>query len=164
MSNLKHRYDFVLIFDVQDGNPNGDPDAGNLPRIDPETGHGIVTDVCLKRKVRNFVQMTKHDEAGSDIFVKEKAILNLLIEGAYHDLEIDAPVQWSSDDHSIASAGRRIGSREGSSAGAGGWSHRSIRSRMRCWRRRRPGVGRAGFEERGAGSVAAKSAACGRVN
>jgi CRISPR-associated protein Csd2 len=55
---IKNRYDFVLVFDVKDGNPNGDPDAGNLPRIDPETGHGLVTDVCLKRKVRNYIQIT----------------------------------------------------------------------------------------------------------
>jgi len=89
MSNLENRYDFVLIFDVQDGNPNGDPDAGNLPRIDPETGHGIVTDVCLKRKVRNFAQLTKGNKDGYDIFVKEKAILNQLIEGSYKTAGID---------------------------------------------------------------------------
>lgn len=89
MTNLKHRYDFTLIFDVQDGNPNGDPDAGNLPRIDPESGHGIVTDVCLKRKVRNFVQLDGAGKEGFDIFVKEKAILNLLIAKAYNDIEID---------------------------------------------------------------------------
>jgi CRISPR-associated protein Csd2 len=89
MSNtISNRYDFVLIFDVKDGNPNGDPDAGNLPRIDPETGQGLVTDVCLKRKVRNFVQMTK-GAAPYDIFVKEKAILNNLIDGAYVALGID---------------------------------------------------------------------------
>ena len=89
MTDVQNRYDFVLIFDVQDGNPNGDPDAGNLPRIDPETGHGIVTDVCLKRKIRNFIQLTKAGEDGYNIFVKEKAILNRLIEGAYKTLEID---------------------------------------------------------------------------
>ena len=89
MTDLNNRYDFTLVFDVQDGNPNGDPDAGNLPRIDPETGHGIVTDVCLKRKIRNFVQMTRSGSEGYDIFVKEKAILNQLIEGAYRDLGID---------------------------------------------------------------------------
>jgi CRISPR-associated protein Csd2 len=89
MSKLEHRYDFVLIFDVKDGNPNGDPDAGNLPRIDPETGNGIVTDVCLKRKVRNFVQIKSDGGNGYDIFVKEKAILNRLIEGAYQSLGID---------------------------------------------------------------------------
>lgn len=89
MSNINRRYDFVLIFDVKDGNPNGDPDAGNLPRIDPETGDGIVTDVCLKRKIRNFVQLTKGESEGFGIFVKEKAILNKSIEGAYSALGID---------------------------------------------------------------------------
>ena len=73
--SIKNRYDFVLVFDVKDGNPNGDPDAGNLPRLDPESGHGIVTDVCLKRKVRNFVQLTKDFKSPYDIYVKEKAIL-----------------------------------------------------------------------------------------
>jgi len=72
---IKNRYDFVLIFDVKDGNPNGDPDAGNLPRVDPETGCGLVTDVCLKRKVRNYVQLTKTFERPFDIYVKEKAVL-----------------------------------------------------------------------------------------
>lgn len=85
MSAIENRYDFVLLFDVQDGNPNGDPDAGNLPRVDPETGHGLVTDVCLKRKVRNFVQMSKADEKGYGIFVKEKAVLNALIGVAHED-------------------------------------------------------------------------------
>lgn len=88
MTKLEKRYDFVLYFDVKDGNPNGDPDAGNLPRIDAETGNGIVTDVCLKRKVRNYVQMTKGSETGHDIFVKEKAILNKEIEEAYADIGI----------------------------------------------------------------------------
>lgn len=86
---IKNRYDFMLIFDVKDGNPNGDPDAGNLPRVDPETGQGLVTDVCLKRKVRNYVHLTKELAAPYNIFVKEKAILNDLIEGAYNDLGID---------------------------------------------------------------------------
>ena len=88
MAKLEKRYDFVLYFDVKDGNPNGDPDAGNLPRIDAETGHGIVTDVCLKRKVRNYVQLTRGNEAGYDIFVKEKAILNNEIDDVYADLGI----------------------------------------------------------------------------
>lgn len=84
MSNtIQNRYDFVLFFDVKDGNPNGDPDAGNLPRIDPETGHGLVTDVCIKRKVRNYVQLAKNCSFGYDIFVKEKAILNNLIADAH---------------------------------------------------------------------------------
>ncbi len=80
---ISKRYDFVLLFDVQDGNPNGDPDAGNLPRLDPETGQGLVTDVCLKRKIRNYVAFAKPAEPGFDIFIKEKAILNVLIERAH---------------------------------------------------------------------------------
>ena len=88
-SPIKNRYDFMLVFDVKDGNPNGDPDAGNLPRIDAETGQGLVTDVCLKRKVRNYVQLTKEGAEGYDIFVREKAILNQQIEKAYADLGID---------------------------------------------------------------------------
>ncbi len=94
---IKNRYDFMLVFDVKDGNPNGDPDAGNLPRVDAETGEGLVTDVCLKRKVRNFVQLTKVGEKGYDIFVKEKAILNREIEGAYAKLGIDLESDKDSD-------------------------------------------------------------------
>ena len=89
MSEITNRYDFMLVFDVKDGNPNGDPDAGNLPRVDAETGQGLVTDVCLKRKVRNYIQLTKGEEAGYDIFVKEKAILNNEIGGAYTKLGVD---------------------------------------------------------------------------
>ena len=90
MSNpIKNRYDFLLVFDVKDGNPNGDPDAGNLPRVDTETGEGLVTDVCLKRKVRNYVQLVKAGVPGCDIFVKEKAVLNSQIEQAYSELGID---------------------------------------------------------------------------
>ncbi len=85
MTELKNRIDFVYIFDVQDGNPNGDPDAGNLPRIDAETGMGLVTDVCLKRKVRNYVQVAKGLSQGYDIFIKEKAILNNEIDKAHED-------------------------------------------------------------------------------
>ena len=81
--SLTNRYDFVYLFDVKDGNPNGDPDAGNMPRVDPETGDGLITDVCLKRKVRNFVQMTQSDHSGRQIFIKEKAILNNLIAEAH---------------------------------------------------------------------------------
>lgn len=89
MSTITNRYDFVLLFDVKDGNPNGDPDAGNLPRVDPETGNGLVTDVCLKRKVRNYVQLSKGTEKSYDIFVKEKAILNRNINEGYAALGID---------------------------------------------------------------------------
>ena len=80
---INNRYDFIYLFDVQDGNPNGDPDAGNLPRVDPETGEGLVSDVCLKRKVRNFVQIVKGGERPYDIFIKEKAVLNNLIADAH---------------------------------------------------------------------------------
>lgn len=85
MEPIKNRIDFIYIFDVQDGNPNGDPDAGNLPRVDAETGEGIVTDVCLKRKVRNYVQIVKEGSPGYDIFIREKAILNTLIDSAYEE-------------------------------------------------------------------------------
>lgn len=85
---IKNRYDFVLIFDVQDGNPNGDPDAGNLPRVDPETGRGIVTDVCLKRKIRNFVQLTKNFQSPYDIYIKEKAVLGEAHFAAFKKLGI----------------------------------------------------------------------------
>ena len=85
MSELNNKIDFLYIFDVQDGNPNGDPDAGNLPRVDAETGMGLVTDVCLKRKVRNYVQVAKELAPGYDIFIKEKAVLNTLIDKAFED-------------------------------------------------------------------------------
>ena len=93
---LAHRYDFVLIFDVKDGNPNGDPDAGNMPRLDAESGHGLVTDVSLKRKVRNFVGLVKEQEERApvdgekrfEIYVREKAILNLQHERAYSALNL----------------------------------------------------------------------------
>ena len=85
MSELKNRIDFVYIFDVQDGNPNGDPDAGNLPRVDAETGMGLVTDVCLKRKVRNYVQVAKDLADGYDIFIKERAVLNNSIDAAHEE-------------------------------------------------------------------------------
>ncbi|HPT22621.1 MAG TPA: type I-C CRISPR-associated protein Cas7/Csd2 [Bacteroidales bacterium] len=85
---IKNRYDFALLFDVTDGNPNGDPDAGNLPRVDAETGMGLVTDVCLKRKVRNFIQILKGCEKPFDIFIKEKAILNQLIDESHEQEEV----------------------------------------------------------------------------
>ena len=88
MTELKNRIDFVYIFDVQDGNPNGDPDAGNLPRVDAETNMGLVTDVCLKRKVRNYVQVAKSLAEGYDIFIKEKAILNNEIDKAHDDSNV----------------------------------------------------------------------------
>jgi CRISPR-associated protein Csd2 len=86
---IKNRYDFALLFDVTDGNPNGDPDAGNLPRVDAETGMGLVTDVCLKRKVRNFVQIVTGAEKPNDIYVKEKAVLGRVHVEAFKDLGIE---------------------------------------------------------------------------
>ena len=83
MELLNNRYEFVYLFDVENGNPNGDPDAGNMPRIDAETSHGIVTDVCLKRKIRNYVEIAKKEESGFKIYVKEKAVLNRQHELAY---------------------------------------------------------------------------------
>jgi CRISPR-associated protein Csd2 len=88
MSDLKHRYDFLYYFDVKDGNPNGDPDAGNMPRIDAETGEGLVTDVCLKRKARNYIQITQSGVPNRDIFVKEKAVLNQLIDKAHEQDDV----------------------------------------------------------------------------
>lgn len=73
---IKNRYDFVVLFDVENGNPNGDPDAGNMPRVDPETGYGLVTDVCLKRKIRNYVETLKEDETGYRIYIKDGVPLN----------------------------------------------------------------------------------------
>ncbi|MEW6169449.1 MAG: type I-C CRISPR-associated protein Cas7/Csd2 [Pseudomonadota bacterium] len=100
--SLSNRYDFVLLFEVKDGNPNGDPDAGNLPRLDAETGHGLVTDVSLKRKVRNFVGLVKGDAPRFDIFVKEKSVLNQQIERAYEkspDVQaaMEAWKEWQKD-------------------------------------------------------------------
>lgn len=86
--SIQKRYDFVYLFDVKDGNPNGDPDAGNLPRLDPETGMGLVTDVCLKRKVRNFIEKTQKPNNNYDIFIRERAILNQLIDESYEHEEI----------------------------------------------------------------------------
>ena len=76
MEAIKNRYEFVVFFDVENGNPNGDPDAGNMPRIDPESGYGLVTDVCLKRKIRNYVETVKENEAGYKIYIREDVPLN----------------------------------------------------------------------------------------
>jgi len=88
-NSIQKRYDFVIFFDVKDGNPNGDPDAGNLPRVDAETGHGLITDVCIKRKVRNYVGLKNNEQAPYGIFIKEKSVLNNTIEQAYMSLDID---------------------------------------------------------------------------
>ena len=84
---IKNRYEFVVLFDVENGNPNGDPDAGNLPRIDPESGYGIVTDVCLKRKIRNYVETVKEDAEGYKIYIKEDVPLNRSDNTAYEYLK-----------------------------------------------------------------------------
>ena len=86
---IKNRYEFVVLFDVENGNPNGDPDAGNMPRIDPESGYGLVTDVCLKRKIRNYVEMVKEDEEGYQIYIKENVPLNRSDNQAFEYLGID---------------------------------------------------------------------------
>jgi CRISPR-associated protein Csd2 len=103
--SLNNRYDFVLVFDVKDGNPNGDPDAGNLPRLDAESGHGLVTDVSLKRKVRNFVGLVKEQESREpavgekrfEIYVREKAVLNNQNQRAYSALKLDAPEESAAE-------------------------------------------------------------------
>ncbi len=101
---MKHRYDFIYIFDASDANPNGDPDAGNLPRIDAESGQGLITDVCLKRKVRNFVEVVKKDAPGHDIYVKEKAVLIRAHEKAYQAIKKDG------EEQSETKVGKRKGS------------------------------------------------------
>lgn len=89
MSAISNRYEFVYLFDVTNGNPNGDPDAGNLPRLDPETNCGLVTDVCLKRKIRNYVLLEKEGEAGHAIYMQEKSVLNNQHKQAYEALDIE---------------------------------------------------------------------------
>ncbi len=86
---IKNRYEFVMLFDCENGNPNGDPDAGNMPRIDPETGYGIVTDVCLKRKIRNYVELAKEGEENFNIFIKENIPLNRSENEAFNELGIE---------------------------------------------------------------------------
>lgn len=104
---VSHRYDIVYFFDITDGNPNGDPDSGNLPRIDPETGQGLVTDVCLKRKIRNFVGLTHGEKPPFEIYVKEKAVLNQQHERAYSALKVD-PKKRSAKGKDKAEEDRRL--------------------------------------------------------
>jgi CRISPR-associated protein Csd2 len=99
---MNNRYDFIYLFDAIDANPNGDPDAGNLPRVDSESGQGLITDVCLKRKVRNFVEMTKQDAPYFDIYVKEKAVLIRAHEKAYEFIKSET----------VATEGKRKGTGE----------------------------------------------------
>ncbi len=86
---IKNRYEFVILFDVENGNPNGDPDAGNMPRVDSETGLGIVTDVCLKRKIRNYVETVKEDSTGYRIYIKDNVPLNRSDNEAYTHFELN---------------------------------------------------------------------------
>jgi CRISPR-associated protein Csd2 len=94
---IKNRYEFVLLYDVENGNPNGDPDAGNMPRIDPETGYGLVTDVCLKRKIRNYVEIVKGDAEGYRIYIKEGVPLNTNHEKAYTAVGLEPGKKASPD-------------------------------------------------------------------
>jgi len=95
---IKNRYEFTVLFDVENGNPNGDPDAGNMPRIDAETGYGIVTDVCLKRKIRNYVEAVKEDSAGYRIYIKDGVPLNRSDNEAYASLGVDEKDAQSKKD------------------------------------------------------------------
>lgn len=101
---MNHRYDFIYLFEASDANPNGDPDAGNLPRVDTESGQGLITDVCIKRKVRNFVEVVKKDAPGYDIYVKEKGVLIRAHEKAYQAIKENGVEQ------SETKAGKRKGS------------------------------------------------------
>lgn len=103
---MKNRYDFIYLFDAQDANPNGDPDAGNLPRVDTETGQGLITDVCLKRKVRNFVEVVKSEAPNFNIYVQEKGVLIRAHERAYEAIKEEGKEQ------SETKAGKRKGSGE----------------------------------------------------
>ena len=95
---IRNRYDFVILFDVENGNPNGDPDAGNMPRIDPETGLGLVTDVCLKRKIRNYVEIVREGEPGYGIYIKDSVPLNRSDARAYEDLGVTDVKKAKKDD------------------------------------------------------------------
>ena len=95
---IRNRYDFVILFDVENGNPNGDPDAGNMPRIDPETGLGLVTDVCLKRKIRNYVEIVREGEPGYGIYIKDSVPLNRSDARAYEDLGVKDVKKAKKDD------------------------------------------------------------------
>lgn len=103
MSAITNRYEFVVLFDVENGNPNGDPDAGNMPRVDPETSLGIVTDVCIKRKIRNFVELYREGEPGYNILIKADKALNDKFKEAYVDLGLETGKKGK-DDMSVKSA------------------------------------------------------------
>ncbi len=96
-TDIQKRHDFVLLFDVENGNPNGDPDAGNLPRVDPETMHGLVTDVCLKRKVRNYVALTQNKVPGYEIYVEHQGVLNNQHDRAWKELQEKTKEKFSKE-------------------------------------------------------------------
>ena len=98
---IRNRYDFVILFDVEIGNPNGDPDAGNMPRIDPETGRGLVTDVCLKRKIRNYVETVREGEAGYEIYIKDNVPLNRSDARAFERLGVQDAKNAKKNDPDI---------------------------------------------------------------
>ncbi len=100
--SLNKRYEFVILFDVENGNPNGDPDAGNMPRIDPETGHGIVTDVCIKRKIRNYIEVVEGEKQGFDIYVKNGAVLNEQHRKAYEAFDLKPENKKLPKDEKVA--------------------------------------------------------------
>lgn len=106
--SISKRYDFEFFFDVKDGNPNGDPDAGNLPRVDAETGDGLVTDVCIKRKIRNYVYTFFGKEKGKDIFIKEKGILNREIGLAYKEANKDKNIETSDEKRGAEDSARDL--------------------------------------------------------
>jgi CRISPR-associated protein Csd2 len=148
-TDVAHRYDFLFLFDVQDGNPNGDPDAANQPRIDPETGLGIVTDVCLKRKIRNFAALTRGAEPGFDIYVKERAILENLQKQVYVDLQLA-----TASEKEVAKKASKAKDEPGSQAKAGEAAVSKARAEM-CKRF---------FDVRAFGAVMSlKEANCGQV-
>lgn len=95
---ISNRYDFVILFDVENGNPNGDPDAGNMPRVDPETGFGLVTDVCLKRKIRNYVETVKEDSEGYRIYIKDQVPLQRSDAEALTYLGVDKDLKSAKKD------------------------------------------------------------------
>ena len=98
MEAIQNRYDFVILFDVENGNPNGDPDAGNMPRVDPETGYGLVTDVCLKRKIRNYVETVREDTPGYRIYIKENVPLNRSDNEGFASVGIDGAAEMKSPE------------------------------------------------------------------
>lgn len=102
MTAIQNRYEFVYFFDVTNGNPNGDPDAGNMPRLDPESSKGLVTDVCLKRKIRNFIEISAENQPGYEIYVKEKSVLNLQNKRAYEALGIESEAKKLPKDEAKA--------------------------------------------------------------